>query len=188
MTNGGGAVTNGGVMAEVVLDVPSWDQPANRPKYLGSPTVVLMLIHEIVASAFDHVEGKSNFNGAWNTVREISHEITGGADYVRMPGWHTPECLGQALLDAFGIIPEPTLEHDLGYCISEALMTVYLKVRELLTGFAADPGASWGLHLLPQINRLQGWAVAVFLGKNDRFYPGLRIEDFVWEAAASSVY
>jgi hypothetical protein len=184
MTNGGGAVANGGVMAEVVLDVLSW----NQPKYLGSPAVVLVLIHEIVASAFDHVQGKSNFNGVWNTVREISHEITGGAAYVRMPGWHTLECLRQALLDAFGFILKPTLGHDLGYWISEALMTGYLNVRELRAGFAADSAASWGLRLLPQINRLQGWAVAVFLGKNDRFYPGLRIEDFAWEAAASSVY
>jgi hypothetical protein len=161
---------------------------ANQPKYLGSPTVVLKLIQTVVASAFEHAEGKISFYGVWNTVWEMSQQIVEGADYARVPDWHTCECLGQALRKAFQITPNPTREDDLSHYVSEAFMTLYLKVRELLIGFTADPGAALGLHLLPQISKLQQWATAVFIGKNNQFYPGLQIDDFVWEVAASSVY
>lgn len=158
---------------------------AVQPNYLGSPKVVSSLIQTVVQSAIQHSQGKNNFNGVWNVVWRLSGEIAEGDAYVRMPGWHTPSNLGQALLKAFRIMPEPLSNDDLQYHVSEALMSIYLKVRELLVAFSAHPAAEWERHALPQINALHHWAVTVFLGTNDLMSPGIDVEDFRWKSAAA---
>lgn len=158
---------------------------AAQPNYLGSPKVVSGLIQTVVENAIAHAQGKNNFNAVWDVVWDMSNEIVAGEEYKHIPGWHTLACLGEALLKAFRIMPEPALADDLQYPVSEALMTVYFKVRELLLAFAADPAAEWERHALPQINALHQWAVTVFLGTNDLLSPGIDIEDFRWKAATA---
>ena len=102
-----------------------------------------------------------------------------------MPGWHTPQNLGTALVKFMGVRPEDMFADDLDYFLSEALMALFLTARDLLRSFAEDPVAQWNPHALEQLNRLHHWTVQVFLGTNELEHPGVTLSDFHWRSVAS---
>ncbi len=123
---------------------------------------------------------ETNFNAIWSQTWAVSEAFSTDDDYTRMPGWHTPQSLGKVLMTYFGVQPEELFAENLHYFVCEALVTMFLKTRDLLVGYAADPVAEWELHALPQLNVLHEWAVTVFLGTNTLASPGVTIEQFVW--------
>lgn len=154
------------------------------PNYLGSPAVVSGLMEEVVNVAISYVRGESDFNGSWNTMFELSLEVATGDKYVRMPDWHTPAALGKHLVRTFAVKDEPYFADDLSFFVSEAFMTLFLKVRDLLLAFEADPAAEWEAHALPQINALHQWATTAFLGTDVLDGAGLTLANFAWHPAA----
>jgi hypothetical protein len=104
-----------------------------------------------------------------------------------MPGWHTPQHLGKALVKFMGVQPEEIFADDLEYFLSEALMALFLTARDLLRGFADDPLAEWNPHALEQLNMLHQWTNQVFLGTNEIEHPGVTLSDFRWHSVASDI-
>ncbi|WP_051294630.1 NUDIX hydrolase [Gemmobacter nectariphilus] len=157
---------------------------ASQPNYLGSPSVVFGLIQRVMEAAVAYFKGETNFNAVWDLIWNMAQEIASGDDYVRMSGWHTPQCLGQALVRFMGVRPEEIFADDLDYFVSEALMALFLKARDLLNDFADDPVAQWNPHALEQLNQLHYWAVQVFLGTNELEHSSLTLAEFRWRPVA----
>lgn len=157
---------------------------AAQPNYLGSPAVVSAILQQVINSAIAYARRDGgDFNGSWNTVWELSGEISSGENYIRIGGWHTPASLGVALAKAFRFWQEDLFKDDLQYFVSEALMVLFLKVRDFaLSSFAAH-GDNWKADTDAEIQGLRDWATAVFLGTNDLLYPGKNIDDFIWRSS-----
>lgn len=153
---------------------------AAQPNYLGSPEVVSGVIHQVMEAAVGYVKGDTNFNAVWDMIWNIAQEIAEGEEYIRLPGWHTPDGLGKALVKFMGVPPEEIFAADFDYFLSEALMALFLKARDLLLSFAEDPVAQWNPHALEQLNQLHQWTVQVFLGTNELLHPGVTLSDFRW--------
>ena len=160
------------------------DQAA-QPNYLGSPEVVSSIIQQVMEAAVGYFKGDTNFNAVWDLIWNIGQEIAEGEVYVLLPGWHTPDGLGKALVKFMGVRPEEMFAADLDYFLSEALMALFLKARDLLRSFAEDPVAQWNPHALEQLNQLHQWAVQVFLGTNELVHPGVTLSDFRWFSVAA---
>ncbi len=151
---------------------------ATQPNYLGSPEVVSGLIQQVMEAAVSYSRRETNFNAVWDLIWNMSQEISTGTEYVRMAGWHTPQALGQALITKFGVRAEEGFNNDLDYFVSEALMALFLKARDLVDGYSADPSSEWNPHALEQLNALHHWAVTVFIGTNELTHPGVTIAEF----------
>lgn len=164
-------------MAEMLMQ-------ASQPNYLGSPSVVSGLIQQIMEAAVAYFKAETNFNAVWDLIRNIGKEVATGEEYVRIPGWHAPKGLGKALVKFMGVRPEEVFADDLAYFLSEALMAVFLKARDLLNGFAEDRIAQWNPDALERLNELHHWAVQVFLGTNELEHPGLTLGHFRWRSVA----
>lgn len=159
---------------------------ASQPNYLGSPAVVSSLIQKVMEAAVAYFKGEDNFNAVWDMIWSMAQEIANGDDYVRLPGWHTPQGLGQALVRFMGVRTEEIFVDDFDYFLSEALMALFLKARDMLNDFADDPDAEWNPHALEQLNQLHRWTVQVFLGTNELEHPGLTLSQFRWRPAATN--
>ena len=148
---------------------------AAQPNYLGSPDVVSAIIQQVVEVAIGYFKGETNFNAVWDLIWNTGQEIAEGDEYVRMPGWHTPQGLGQALVKFMGVRPEEMFADGLEYFLSEALTALFLTARDMLRGFTHDPIAQWNPHGLEQLNQLHHWTVQVFLGTNELEHPGVTL-------------
>ncbi|MCE6967286.1 NUDIX domain-containing protein [Cereibacter sphaeroides] len=153
---------------------------AMQPNYLGSPKVVSGLLQTVIEAAIAFVKHETSLIRVWQTVWILGQQVATGDEFVRMPGWHTPQGLGEWLCQYFALHREPIFAEDLAYPVSEALMALVLKVRDMVMAFEEDPAAEWNPHALTQINALHEWAVTVFLGTNDLLNPGKTIDDFGW--------
>ena len=89
--------------------------------------------------------------------------------------------LSEALYRVFAIQRDPELVSDLDHAIRESLFALFLKARDMVLAFQADPDADWQSAGLPQLNALHEWAVTVFLGTSDVFHPGITPTNFVWQ-------
>lgn len=161
-------------------------EQASQPNYLGSPSVVSGLIQQVLEAAIAYFKGEANFNAVWDLIWTMGQEIASGDEYVRMPGWHAPQGLGQALVRFMGVRPEEIFADDLDYFLSEAMMALFLKARDMLNDFADDPAAEWNPHALEQLNQLHHWIVQVFLGTNELEHPGLTLSQFRWHRVATN--
>jgi len=155
-------------------------EQASQPNYLGSPSVVLGIIQQVIEAAVVYFKGHASFNSVWDLIWILGQEIATGDTYVRMPAWHTPQGLGQALVKFMGVKQEEIFANDLAYFLSEALMAVFLKALDLLNDFGDDPAAEWNPHALEQLNRLHNWVADVFLGTNEVNHPGVSLSHFRW--------
>lgn len=151
-----------------------------QPNYLGSPAVVREFLQPVIAAAIVYAKGEANFNGVWDLVWNSAQEFAAGEIYTRIPAWHTAAALGQNLYRCFHLQREPLFANDLDYPVSEALMALFLKVRDMALAFEADANADWQTHALPRLNALHEWAVTVFLGTNDLLHSGVTLKDFKW--------
>ncbi|WP_096787632.1 hypothetical protein [Rhodobacter sp. CZR27] len=154
-----------------------------QPNYLGSPAVVSSLLHTVIEAAIAFGKREMSFTVVWDAVWTLSQEIASGEQYVRIPGWHTAGALGQRLCQCFAIPREPLFDGDLDHPVCEALMALFLKVRDMVLALEADPAATWNPHAPTRINALHDRAVTVFLGTSDLLHPSRTIDDFGWVEA-----
>ncbi|OJF90781.1 hypothetical protein AX761_23005 [Rhizobium sp. 58] len=159
---------------------------ASQPNYLGSPSVVSGLLEQVIEAAIAYLKGETNFNAVWDLIWNMGQDIATGEDYLRMPSWHTAQGIGKALVKYMGVKPEEMFADDLDYFLSEALMALFLKARDLLRGFASDPVAQWNRDALVQLNQLHEWTVQVFLGTNVIDRGDVSISDFEWKLVSTS--
>lgn len=151
-----------------------------KPNYLGAPSVVRDLLQGLFTAAVAFAKGEGSYDSLQDVLAVTVHQFTGDDSYTCIDGWHCAEGLGRALTRAFPIGKAP---EGVDATVSEALFALFLKARDLVMAFEADPAADWQSHALPQLNALHEWAVAVFLGSNEVLHPGITLADFAWQAA-----
>jgi 8-oxo-dGTP pyrophosphatase MutT (NUDIX family) len=155
---------------------------STQPGYLGSPQVVGDLLQELFIAIVEQRKGTVERGASLAVIKKLSmifSEDTEG--YIRMPGWHSEQQLGKALVQCCNL--------DEGYCegenlsclVAEGLAALQLKIGELLSGFEADDNAQWERDALPQLNELHRFATAVMLGSNSVSHPDLTLRDFNWK-------
>lgn len=156
---------------------------AAQPNYLGSPDVVQALM----ASWFDMVidclaqtaTAQQRHTRMYELVRIMTEDGTG---YTRIPGWHTEEALGKALVSACNLNAEYCEGETLTLIISEALAAIDSTVRQLAyhTVDARD-GAE---QFQQRTGELYSFVVAVFFGTHELLFPGTTLASFKPSAAA----
>lgn len=147
-----------------------------KPNYLGAPAVVRDLLQGMFTGAVAFAKGEGKFDSLQDGIWITTQQFTSDESFTRIEGWHCASGLGQALVRAFPIHPVP--EGNLDNTIAEALFALFLKARDFVLAFEADPVADWNTHALPQLNALHDWAVTVFLGTADVLHPGVTLADF----------
>lgn len=155
---------------------------ATQPGYLGSPQVVGDLLQELFIASIE--ESKDNLkSGTSDAILQrlsiIFAQETEG--YTRMPGWHSEEQLGIALVHFFNLDEDYCHDENLCFLVAEGLAALKLKLREILTAFMADDDAQWEQDALPQLNELHRFATAVLLGNNSMTHPDTTLGDFTWK-------
>lgn len=155
---------------------------ATQPGYLGSPQVVGDLLQELFIAIIEQRKGTVEKGTSLAVLKKLSvifSEDTEG--YIRMPGWHSEQQLGKALVRFCNL--------DEGYCegenlcclVVEGLAALKLKIGELLSDFEKDDDAQWERDALPQLNELHRFATAVLLGSNSVTHPDITLRNFSWK-------
>lgn len=103
------------------------------------------------------------------------------AGYTRMPGWHSADQLGKALVSFCNLDEDYCEGENLCCLVAEGLAALKLKIIELLQAFEADNDAQWERDALPQLNEVHHFATAVLLGSNSVTHPELTLRDFSWK-------
>ncbi|HEJ5008682.1 TPA: NUDIX hydrolase [Pseudomonas aeruginosa] len=141
-----------------------------QPNYLGSPTVVQSLLSGWLETVFHCLNKQTTYAEKMDALHGLVRIMTeDGTGYVRMPGWHTAEQLGSALVKWMGLNAEYCEGESLQFIVGEALAAISLSLGELqerylIKGFDLD-----GFH--EQMGRLLAFSTAVFLGTNTISFP-----------------
>lgn len=152
---------------------------STQPGYLGSPQVVGDLLQELFIAIVEQRKGTVERGAALAVIKKLSvifSEDTEG--YIRMPGWHSEQQLGKALVHGCNLNEDYCEGENLCCLVAEGLAALQLKIGELLRGFEADDNAQWERDALPQLNELHRFATAVMLGTNNVTHPGITLRDF----------
>ncbi|HCR9779068.1 TPA: NUDIX hydrolase [Pseudomonas aeruginosa] len=152
---------------------------STQPGYLGSPQVVGDLLQELFIAIVEQRKGTVERGAALAVIKKLSvifSEDTEG--YIRMPGWHSEQQLGKALVHGCNLDEDYCEGENLCCLVAEGLAALQLKIGELLRGFEADDNAQWERDALPQLNELHRFATAVMLGTNNVTHPGITLRDF----------
>ncbi|MBA1240923.1 NUDIX hydrolase [Pseudomonas kunmingensis] len=155
---------------------------STQPGYLGSPQVVGDLLQELFIAIVEQRKGTVERGAALAVIKKLSvifSEDTEG--YIRMPGWHSEQQLGKALVHGCNLDEDYCEGENLCCLVAEGLAALQLKIGELLRGFEADDNAQWERDALPQLNELHRFATAVMLGTNNVTHPGITLRDFIWK-------
>lgn len=154
---------------------------AAKPGYLGSPKVVSDLVLELLTTRVDEVRGEIPVGSYYQAVQRITRIFTEDVEgYTRMPGWHTEDHLGKALVQYLDLDEAYCRGENLAMLMSEGLMALSLKFDAMLEDFTTDPKAEWERDALPQLNDLHQFVVAVLLGTNTLTYGDRRLNSFAW--------
>ena len=153
-------------------------EQAAQHNYLGSPAVVqpllagwLETVYRCLNKQITHAE---KMDALHHLVRIMTEDGTG---YVRMPGWHTAEQLGSALVKWMGLNAEYCEGESLEFIAGEALAAISLAVGELqgrylVKGFDLD-----GFH--EHMGRVLAFSTAVFLGTNTINFPEVDLPQLI---------
>ncbi|PNF87026.1 hypothetical protein CXK93_04920 [Stutzerimonas decontaminans] len=155
---------------------------STQPGYLGSPQVVGELLQELFIAVVEQREGTVVRGAPLAVIKKLSvifSEDTEG--YIRMPGWHSEQQLGKALVHCCNLDEDYCEGENLCCLVAEGLVALQLKIGELLSGFETDDNAQWERDALPQLNELHRFATAVMLGSNSLSHPDLTLKDFSWK-------
>ncbi|MGO8749509.1 MAG: hypothetical protein ACLQNE_26420 [Thermoguttaceae bacterium] len=160
---------------------------AAKPNYLGSPEVVSGLVGRIFETSIDKYCKRLGF-GDWDKENIRISRIFGGEgpDFTIMPGWHTAEALGKAVVSYFDMDADYFRGECLVGIMSEGFAAVSLQIDKILKGFEEDGAAEWQRDALPQLNRLHQFVCSVLMGTNEVVFPGAHLKDFVWGGVSQS--
>lgn len=150
--------------------------------YLGSPQVVGELLQELFIAIVEQRKGTVERGASLAVIKKLSmifSEDTEG--YIRMPGWHSEQQLGRALVQCCNLDEGYYEGENLCCLVAEGFAALQLKIGELLRGFEADDNAQWERDALPQLNELHRFITAVMLGTNSVTHPGITLRDFIWK-------
>ncbi|EPY8492207.1 NUDIX hydrolase [Pseudomonas aeruginosa] len=153
-----------------------------QPGYLGSPQVVGELLQELFIAIVEEQQGTAPKGASLAVIHKhslIFSEDTEG--YTRMPGWHSADQLGKALVRFCNLDEDYCEGENLCCLVAEGLAALKLKIIELLQAFEADDDAQWERDALPQLNEVHHFATAVLLGSNSVTHPELTLRDFNWK-------
>lgn len=158
---------------------------ASRQNYLGSPDVVGAAVGEYVMAATINRRAKRITYGEWDQQNvKISRIFSGETpDFTIIPGWHTAEALGKAVVITFDMDIAFYEGECLAGILTEGFAAVTSRIDTLLAAFEESNGAQWDRDVLPQLNELHRFVVAVLMGTNKAFYPGKHLKDFTWQPA-----
>lgn len=148
---------------------------ACQPNYLGAPEVV----HQLLAGWFDVVlrclvheaTAAEEDEQMMSLVRIMTEDETG---YVRMPGWHTADQLGKAIVQCFGLDEEYCAGESLAMIVSEGLAAVHLAIWALSKPMLEQKldADAWQ----QQLAELLAYVVSVFLGTHSVQFPGKTLQ------------
>lgn len=145
-------------------------EQAAQPNYLGSPTVVQSLLSGWLETVFHCLNKQASYAEKMDALHGLVRIMTeDGTGYVRMPGWHTDEQLGSALVKWMGLNAEYCEGESLQFIVGEALAAISLSVVELQERYLVNGSDLDGFH--EQMGRLLAFSTAVFLGTNTISFP-----------------
>lgn len=166
---------------------------AMEPGYLGSPKIVGALIAEHFGYLLRHVLPEADFERrqanrqACRQNTQRLERIFSGEDpaYTPLPGWHTAEQLGAALVRAFRLDADYCSGESLAYIVNDALAALELHVRRFVEDAAqGDPPEQEDVDA--RSAALLSFVTCVLLGTHVIAHPGKTLADFQWGPASES--
>lgn len=127
-----------------------------------------------------HIMRRATYEQGVRVNSEVASAFATDEGYTRMPGWHTSNMLGNAIIESFNLDVDYYKGENLFYIVSEGLCAVSIHISEMLKAINQDPKANWNEHALPRLNELYDFVVAVLLGTNSVSHPGKSLKDFSW--------
>lgn len=163
-------------------------QNAMQPGYLGNPEVVsgaLQPFFETVVGKMRHLYDKTAEPVTFADEVQANLKLTAifcgqNPDYAILPGWHTVDALGQAVIRHFNLNAEYCADESLDFIVGEGFAALSSKLSQMIRDCVYDPNARWD-DALPQLNEVHRFAVAVLMGTQDVFMPGKTLDDFRWQ-------
>lgn len=161
-------------------------QQALKPNYLGSPSVVAEIVAPLFSACVSNWLRLRGYTKHKATFKDCDAErmrlcaIMNGDDptYTIMPGWHSAEQLGQALVNYFDLNAEYCADENLYFLLVEGTAAVSLQVRALLNSWCPkDDFPDWS-GAARQLKELRSFIESVFLGTNVVLTPGATLKGF----------
>ncbi|WP_052469104.1 hypothetical protein [Pseudomonas massiliensis] len=151
---------------------------ASRPNYLGAPATVHALMMEFFDVTLGVIARERKYEECIAKQSELARIMTeDGTGYVRIPGWHTKDQLGWALIKRFDLDQEYCTDEDLHLIVSESLASISLAVRALYNLQLVDID---GPDLFPdRLAHLMAFVCSVYLGTHTLTSPDKTLKDFV---------
>lgn len=122
-------------------------------------------VHQALAARVRLLLGQTGFDELMDAQLRTAQALARGA----WP-WHGKDpgagmqALAQAVLDAFGLDPVYYGGSSLDFIISEGLAAAGVEVAELIRGHEHDSLARWQAEVVPGLDRVEDFVVAVFDG------------------------
>lgn len=152
-----------------------------KPNYLGSPDVVQELFKSYFTTLAGIWEQPGTGKEAYQEMDKLSLIFSGqNPAYTSMPGWHSVEQLGQALVKGCDLDADYCDGENLYYHISEALAAIKMQFDLFREPYFKQVENTPGHTLLVRIvHQLQAYVVQLFLGTHDLSFPDKTLADFV---------
>lgn len=152
---------------------------AMQPKYLGSPNVVEELLRPYFVCLTEAWPQNANYSEKLQHHQRISHAICYGADdHTRMPGWHTTNALGSALIKYMNLDEAYCSGESLEFLISESLAAIDIAISSWRQPWFTSLEDGKTPEILEQLTQLFNFTLTVFLGTNITFYAEKTLKDF----------
>lgn len=123
------------------------------------------LVHQALAARVRLLLGQSDFDELLAVQVGVGQALAAGA----WP-WHAKtrdegmQALAQAALEAFGLDPVYYGGSALDFIVCEALASAGTRLADAVRGHEGDSRADWLSQVVPQLQRIEDEAVAVFDG------------------------
>lgn len=154
---------------------------ATQPNYLGSPNTVQELFHSYFTTLAGIWEQPGTSNDAYQQMDRLSLIFSGqNENYTTVPGWHSVEQLGQALIKGCGLHADYCSGENLYFHVSEALAAIKIQFdlfrKPYLSLLDDQPALA---SLVQTLHQLQSYVEQLFLGTHSLSFPDKTLADFV---------
>ncbi len=123
------------------------------------------LVHEALVARVRVLLGQCSYEDLMATQLRVSQALALGS-----PGWQAKveedghQALAEAVVLGFGLAPDYYNGSTMDYLISEGLSCAGMSIAEAIAGHEGDSRQRWLAEVVPQLNRIEGFAVSVFDG------------------------